>query len=87
MPPEFLYHGTASRFLNSILAEGLRPGSRQYVHLSQDETTAYAVGQRHGKPAVLKIKALLMHEQGLKFFQAENGVWLTYAVPVSHIIE
>lgn len=80
VPPEFLYHGTATRFIESIRNQGLLPGSRQYVHLSQDEQTALAVGQRHGKPVVLQIKALLMHEQGFKFFQAENGVWLTNAV-------
>ncbi len=85
MPPEFLYHGTATRFLESIRHEGLRPGSRQYVHLSQDELTALTVGQRHGKPVVLKIKALVMYNQGFKFFQAENGVWLTETVPVQFI--
>lgn len=84
-PPELLYHGTATRFLESIQEKGLLPGSRQYVHLSQDEQTAIAVGQRHGKPVVLKIKALLMHEQGFKFFQSENGVWLTEAVPTTFI--
>ncbi len=87
VPPDFLYHGTATRFLNSIRKEGLLPGSRQYVHLSQDEQAATAVGQRHGKPAVLKIKALSMHEQGFKFYQAENGVWLTLQVPVAFIAE
>jgi putative RNA 2'-phosphotransferase len=73
--------------MDSIRKDGLLPGSRQYVHLSQDEQTALAVAQRHGKPAVLKIKALLMHEQGFKFFQAENGVWLSSAVPVRFITE
>ena len=86
LPPEFLYHGSATRFMESIQKHGLLPGSRQYVHLSQDELTALAVGQRHGKPMVLKIKALLMHEQGYKFFQAENDVWLTSAVPALFII-
>ncbi|MDZ7938039.1 MAG: RNA 2'-phosphotransferase [Rhodoferax sp.] len=87
VPPEFLYHGTATRFMESISKDGLLPGSRQYVHLSQDETTALAVGQRHGKPVVLKIKALLMHEQGFKFFQAENGVWLVELVPAAFTTE
>ncbi|MBN3726000.1 RNA 2'-phosphotransferase [Burkholderia sp. Ac-20379] len=87
LPPEFLYHGTATRFMESIRDAGLLPGSRQYVHLSQDEHTALAVGKRHGKPVVLKIKVSLMHEQGFKFFQAENGVWLTSAVPARFIVE
>lgn len=81
VPPEFLYHGTATRFLDSILAEGLRPGERHHVHLSQDIATATTVGQRYGKPVVLKVEALWMHQQGFKFFQADNGVWLTEHVP------
>ncbi|GAA4011808.1 RNA 2'-phosphotransferase [Actimicrobium antarcticum] len=87
VPPEFLYHGTATRFLDAIRKDGLRPGARHYVHLSQDESTALAVGQRHGKAVVLRVKAMLMHEQGFRFFQADNGVWLTGAVPVLHIAE
>jgi putative RNA 2'-phosphotransferase len=86
-PPECLCHGTATRFLESICKEGLRPGSRQYVHLSQDTQTAAAVGQRYGRPVVLKIKALLMYEQGFKFYQAENGVWLTSSVPPAFILQ
>lgn len=84
-PPEFLYHGTATRFLDSILQEGLNPQQRQYVHLSTDIETATAVGQRYGKPVILKIKALLMHEQGFVFYRSENGVWLTDSVPPSFL--
>ncbi|MDR2220542.1 MAG: RNA 2'-phosphotransferase [Methylobacillus sp.] len=84
-PPEFLYHGTAMRFLDSIREKGLLPGSRHYVHLSEDEQTAIAVGQRYGKPIVLKVKALLMAEQGFKFYQADNGVWLTGNVSIEFI--
>lgn len=85
VPPEFLYHGTATRFLDSIQQEGLKPQERQHVHLSEDEHTAIAVGQRYGKPVVLKIEALQMYRQGSKFLQAENGVWLTESVPTSFI--
>ncbi|KFA57973.1 RNA:NAD 2'-phosphotransferase [Gilliamella apicola] len=81
MPPEFLYHGTATRFTDSIKKQGLVAGSRHYVHLSSDEKTANTVGKRHGKPIVLKVKALKMHHQGFKFYLADNGVWLTDAVP------
>ena len=81
-PPEFLYHGTATRFLASIQQQGLIPGSRHHVHLSQDISTAISVGQRYGKPVVLKIAADKMRQAGHVFFQADNGVWLTAHVPV-----
>lgn len=81
IPPAKLYHGTAERFLESIRKEGLKPGERQHVHLSEDVNTATAVGQRYGKPVVLTVDAKAMHAQGFKFFQAENGVWLTAGVP------
>lgn len=85
VPPEFLYHGTATRFLESILKEGLKPGKRQHVHLSEDIQTATAVGQRYGKPVVLKIEALTMYGQGFKFYRAENGVWLADKIPAQHL--
>lgn len=81
MPPDILYHGTASRFTSAIREKGLLPLSRQYVHLSSNEDTAIQVGLRHGEPVILVIKALHMHEQGYKFYQADNGVWLTKAIP------
>lgn len=84
-PPEFLFHGTATRFLDSIKQEGLKPQQRQHVHLSTDIETATAVGQRYGKPVILKIKALLMHEQGFKFYLSENGVWLTEYIPTNYL--
>ena len=80
-PPSVLYHGTARRFVDSILSKGLRPQDRQHVHLSIDEATARRVGQRHGEPVIFKIEALRMHAKGFKFFLADNGVWLTHQVP------
>lgn len=87
VPPFFLYHGTTKRFLPAIREQGLLPMSRQYVHFSLDENTAISVGQRHGKPVLLKIKNLNMYEQGFKFYQADNGVWLTEQVPYEFIQE
>ncbi|WP_225084759.1 RNA 2'-phosphotransferase [Pectobacterium colocasium] len=86
-PPECLYHGTATRFVISIRTQGLNAKERQYVHLSANEETAIQVGSRHGKPMVLKVKALTMYEQGFKFYQADNGVWLTEQVPYQFIQE
>lgn len=84
-PPDTLYHGTATRFLDAILLEGLKPGSRQQVHLSAAYDTAVAVGQRHGKPVVLKVKALELHHSGESFFQSDNGVWLVSHVPHNYL--
>ena len=83
VPPPVLFHGTATRFLESIRQQGLLKGSRQHVHLSPDEVTAMKVGQRHGKPVVLKIAAGKMQRDGHKFFYSANGVWLTDHVPAA----
>ncbi len=80
-PPRLLFHGTATRFLESIRAKGLVPGQRHHVHLSADAGTARLVGQRHGLPVLLTLAAGTMHDEGFTFYQAENGVWLTTAVP------
>jgi putative RNA 2'-phosphotransferase len=85
VPPAVLYHGTARKTIDPILDDGLLPMSRQYVHLSEDYETALEVGQRHGKAVVLEIYAGAMHKAGIKFYQAENGVWLTEKVGLDHI--
>jgi len=79
-PPDLLYHGTASRFLKSILATGLRAAGRHHVHLSADADTARRVGARHGFPAVLRVDAARMRADGIVFYRSDNGVWLTEAV-------
>ena len=80
-PPATLYHGTAQRFLDAIRQEGLQPRARQHVHLSDNAATAVQVGARHGRPVALQVDSLGMAAEGFAFFQAENGVWLTAAVP------
>lgn len=85
VPPEYLYHGTAERFVASIQQQGLMAKDRQYVHLTEDLKTADSVGSRYGKVQILSIAALKMHSEGFKFYQAENGVWLVEAVPVKFL--
>ena len=84
-PPAVLFHGTATRFVDLIRAEGLVPGARQHVHLSADEGTAVSVGSRHGRPAVLRVDAARMHADGHRFFRSANGVWLADAVPGEYL--
>lgn len=85
IPPTVLYHGTATRFLNSIKEQGLIKGQRDHVHLSIDTKTATSVGSRHGKVVILEVLAKEMQEAGYEFFVSENGVWLTGEVPVKFL--
>lgn len=86
-PPEYLYHGTATRFLPSIREKGILKGNRQRVHLSSDKDTAENVGSRHGKPAILTIMSGEMYENGILFYCSDNGVWLTDYIDTKYISE
>ena len=85
VPPDTLYHGTATRFLEAIKSKGLIAKSRLHVHLSSEKETAIKVGSRHGKPVILVINASKMQADGLVFYFSENGVWLTESVPPEYI--
>lgn len=84
-PPELLYHGTASRFLEGIQKTGLEKRNRHHLHLSLNLDTAKDVGGRHGKPVILVVRAKEMHEAGFQFFVSDNDVWLTDHVPLDFI--
>ncbi|MEV4142056.1 RNA 2'-phosphotransferase [Amycolatopsis sp. NPDC049691] len=81
VPPDVLYHGTVTKFLDAILREGLRPMNRHAVHLSATIDTARTVGARRGKPVILRVDAAGMAAAGHAFQVSANGVWLTAAVP------
>lgn len=87
VPPTPLYHGTAKRYLESILANGLSSKSRQYVHLTEHIDVAREVGSRHGKIIILEVAAGQMSVDGYVFFLSDSGVWLTESVPVRYIKE
>lgn len=80
-PPETLFHGTATRFLDAIMEAGLLKMGRQHVHLSADTATAAKVGVRHGKLVILEVAAGELAANGATFYRSENGVWLVEHVP------
>jgi putative RNA 2'-phosphotransferase len=88
-PPDELYHGTKKSFLGLIFKDGLKPGTRQHVHLSRDVETANVVAaRRSGESVILKVNAKLMSERSSEqhlFYRSENGVWLTDRVPPAYI--
>ena len=84
-PPDRLLHGTATRHLEGIFRDGLLPGRRQRVHLSETPEVARQVGSRHGSPVILEVNAGALHAAGHPFWRADNGVWLSGPVPVTHL--
>jgi putative RNA 2'-phosphotransferase len=80
-----LYHGTATRFLDSIQEEGLLKMERHHVHLSAETKTTLQVGGRHGKPVLLTIRAGDMQRAGHEFYRSNNGVWLVAHIPPEFI--
>ena len=86
-PPNVLYHGTASRFMESIEENGINSGTRKHVHLSSDKATALNVGKRHGRPCIIVVDTKRMADDGIKFYLSNNNVWLTEFVDKKYISE
>ncbi|WP_435183531.1 RNA 2'-phosphotransferase [Halobellus sp. EA9] len=80
--PDTLYHGTDPDSVAKIRREGLRPMSRQLVHLSDGEAEALAVGSRHAaEPVLLVVDAAAMLDAGHDITKRGRGVYTTARVP------
>ncbi len=85
-PPAILYHGTARRFLPSILEQGLLPMGRQCVHLSADVPTALEVGRRRdAHPALLVVDTAAAKAAGICFYEGNEKVWLADRIPPEYL--
>lgn len=80
-----LYHGTAAKYIDSIMQEGLRPRKRNFVHLSETMDMARQVGIRHGRPVVLAIDIEALIRDGYNFYNAQNGIWLSNMIEQKYI--
>lgn len=79
IPPKTLYHGTSLKNLSYIRKTGIKPMTRQFVHLSDNQETASIVGKRHSKneePCILEVDCVKMVNDKIDFFLSENDVWL-----------
>lgn len=84
--PDVLYHGTAPRNLDAIMAEGLRPMSRQQVHLSGTVEEAHEVGSRHAAdPAVLAVDVAGMRADGREVVKRGDSTYTTDRVPARYL--
>ena len=86
--PTQLYHGTAPSNRTAIFREGLKPMSRQAVHLSETPAEAQNVGQRHAaEPLILRIDSHDMLKDGHRITKRGHGVYTTDLVPPKYIAE
>jgi putative RNA 2'-phosphotransferase len=86
IPPATLYHGTAHRFVSSILREGLLPEGRQYVHLSADIPMARQVGlRRDPHPVIFAVDTRTAHHDGIEFYEGGTRVWLCDEIPARYL--
>ena len=85
-PPPILYHGTTHKVVDVIMSEGLKPMSRQYVHLSVDIDTAVQVGRRRDHdPVILRIDAAKAYSDGVVFYKGNDKVVLAVYIPGQYV--
>jgi len=84
-PPPILLHGTADSNVAQILATGLHPMKRQYVHLTTNTSIALTVGSRHGKPVVISVDAIVAWKAGISFYPSNDTFWLADFVPAQYL--
>jgi putative RNA 2'-phosphotransferase len=86
VPPATLFHGTSVTAAVAILAGGLVPMRRQYVHLSVEVEMARQVGRRKGpEPVILTVAAGDASAAGVVFYHGNEMVWLADRVPPEFI--
>ena len=86
-PPDVLYHGTATKYVDDINRDGLISKNRQYVHLSTNPKNAAEVGRRHGTLFIYKIDSGQMYKDGYLFYHSVSDIFLTESVPVKYLSE
>lgn len=86
--PDVLYHGTAPENLGSIRESGLRPMSRQHVHLSESSAAARRVGSRRAsEPVVLAVDAAAMLADGRRITKRGVETYTTDRVPPAYLVD
>ena len=86
VPPELLYHGTLTEYLDSIRLQGLLRRNLHHVHLSSSPVLASEMGGRRGEHSVVTVDAQAAYEAGLEFFQVSDEIWLVKEVPPQYLM-
>jgi putative RNA 2'-phosphotransferase len=87
-PPNKLFHATSSGYWEKIKEEGLKPMSREYVHLSAHRQGAIEVAIKKYKEIILlKIDSVKAAEDGILFYSNDKAsIWLSAYIPPQYIL-
>lgn len=88
-PPEILYHGTNASAMAKIKKSGLKEMNRKDVHLTDTTNLDFAIqsasrrlgGLEDKNVYLLAVNTLSARMLGVKFYDAQNGTWLSDAIP------
>lgn len=86
-PPEWLYIAVSPDALDAIGRDGLRPTSRERVHLAGTPMAALEVGRRHTPDAVVVVVfARRAAAAGIEFRRAGAALFLTETIPPEFLL-
>lgn len=81
-----LYKGVTRKTAYRILMNGLEARDRNMIHLSSTMDIAEEMGKRRTEdPVILKVDVESAREDGIRFYQATENIYLSDEIPVEHI--
>lgn len=87
LPPEWLYLGASPAAVDEMRTAGLKPQTRQHVHLSTTPGQAREVGRRHAPDAVVVVVfARRANAAGIEFRRAGPALYLAGHVPAEFVL-
>lgn len=85
LPPDVLLHGTSADAAATVLATGLRPMGRAFVHLTSNPDYAAQVAGARGGGIVLLVRTREAAAAGIEFHRANPHVWLVRKVAADFV--
>lgn len=84
-PPRVLFYGTVEDNIQNIMLKGISPQSRNHVHLTETEETAFDVGKRPSGAIIFKVYSGAMFRDGFHFHPSANNIWLIDNIPNKYL--
>jgi putative RNA 2'-phosphotransferase len=84
--PDALFYPCAPDESEHLLAEGLRPTDRRYVHLSKSYRNAWEAGSgRLDAPVIIEVDVRAAEKDGIEVMHAASTVYLVEEVPAKYL--